>query len=285
MTVASAIIVQCRLRLGDTDGDYLTMDRGLTWLDEGHNQFVEILYPLRRTKSFTVAEGQESFTLPDDLLILEVVTVTQETRHQLQYKTPQEFERLKTTGRNASRPDYWTLKDGKLYVFPMFGTASKVVLINDTQSTSSTSFTLASTSNLRDYGRAIVGTQEEIEYTTRGSVSISGATRGVGGTVASSHASGISMTQTDLEIQYPRRASALASQSTPDIPSFLHQKLQNYVLYLAELSRGQVSKADYYYNLWLSDLEAARATVTRQQIQYPVRMLDVDRFNRFRREG
>lgn len=284
MTVASAIITQCRLRLGDTSGDYLTMDRGLTWLDEAHNAMVEILYPLRRTKSFTVDVAQEAFTLPDDLLILEVVTVTQELRHQLQYRTPQEFERLKTRGRQTGRPDYWTHKDGKLYVYPMFGVASKAVVVNASTTTTDTTLTFASTTNLRDYGRGILGTQEEVEYTTKGSLTLSGVTRGYAGTTASTHASGAFLTQTDLEIQYPRRASALASTSTPDTPSWTHQKLQNYVLYLAELSRGNASKADFYYNLWLQDLESARQSIQQKQLQQPVRMIDVDHYNRYRRD-
>lgn len=285
MATASAIIAQIRLRLGDTSGDFLTTDRGLTWLDEAHDQMVEILRPLKRTKSYTVAQYQEVFDLPADYIIFEVVTCTQSQRHQLEYRTPQEFEKLKMTGRQIGRPDFYTVQDGKLYVWPMFGTASKAVIINASTTTSDTTITLASTSNLRDFGRFIVGTQEEGEYTTRGSTSISVVTRGLGGTVASSHASGVSLTQTDLELQYARRASALASTGTPDTPAWTHPKLQNYVLYVAELSRGNAPKADYYWSLWQKDLEDAQFNVKKVQNQQNLRVKDVDNWSRYRREG
>src|SRR6185295_5009801 len=132
----------------------------------------------------------------------------------------------------------------------------------------------------RDYGRAILGTQEEIEYTTKGSNFISGVSRGLGGTTASVHASNATLVQTDFEIQYPRRASALASTSTPDIPSYLHQKLENYVLYLAELSQGNASKAQQYYQLWKQDLLDCEHTVKRQKVQRPLRIQDADRSGR-----
>lgn len=279
MSTASAIITQCRLRLGDTAGDYLTTDRALAWLDEANNAFVEILYPLRRTKSFTVAVGQESFSLPDELLILEVVVVTQAQRHKVDYRNPVEFDRMKTAGRLTYPPQYWTIKDQKLYIWPMFPVASKAVAVTGSlaSSVSASTFSLASTGNLRDYGRAIIGTQEEIEYTTKGSDYISGVTRGLGGTTASVHSSNAVVTQTDFEIQYPRRASALASTSTPDIPSYLHQKLENYVLYLAELSQGNASKAQQYYQLWKQDILDCEYTVKRQNVQRPLRIMDADR--------
>lgn len=276
MPVASAIVTNCRLRLGDVAGDYLTMDRALTWLDQAQNAFVEILYPLRRTKSFVVVANQESFALPDELIILEVVVVTQALRHKVEYRSPVEFERLKTTGRMTYPPQYWTIRDNRLYIWPLYPIASKTSTVNDTQGTASTTFTLASTGNFRDYGRAIVGTQEEIEYTGKTDTSLTGVMRGVGGTVASSHASGTTITQTDFEIQYPRKASALGSQSTPDIPSYTHQKLENYVLYLSEMSQGNVTKAQEYYQLWKQDLLDCEYSVKRQQVQRPLRIVDAD---------
>jgi len=277
MTTASAIVDLCRLRFGDTAADFLTTDRCLAWLDEAQNAFVEILYPLRRTKSFIVVANQESFTLPDELVILEVVTVTRSMRHEMKYLIPTEFERMKTSSRMTGWPAYWTLKDQRLYIWPFFSIASAYAITGQTHTSSETQIKLASVGGFRDYGRAIIGTQEEIEYTGISSTFLTGVTRGVGGTVASSHASGASITQTDFEIQYPRRASALASTSTPDIPSVYQQKLQNYVLYLAELSRGNSAKAMTYYELWKQDIQDCEYNVKKQQVQRPLRIIDADR--------
>jgi hypothetical protein len=279
MATASAIITQARLRYGDSDTApvFLTTDRCLTWLDEWQNAFVEVLLPLRRTKSFTVAANQESFSLPSDYVILEVATVTQSLRHPLKYLIPTEFERQKTSGRMTGWPQYYTFRDDKLYIWPFFSIASKTTTVNDTTTATAASITLASTGNLRDYGRGIIGTQEEIEYTNKGSNYINGVTRGVGGTTASTHASGITLTQTDLEFHYPRRASALASTSTPDINPLYHQSGQNYLLYLAETARGNNQKGMQYYDLFQEDLRKAEYNVKKQQIQRPLRIADGDR--------
>lgn len=279
MPTASVIIDQVRLRFGDTAGDFLTTDRCLTWLDEAQNAFVEILYPLRRTKSFTVAANQEYFTLPDELIILEVVVVTQGVRHRCQYRIPTEFERLKTSMRMTYPPQYWTIKDQKLYVWPLFPLASEstTVVGSLASTTTASTFSVSDTSAFRDYGRLILGTQEEVEYTSKGSDYFAGVTRGLGGTVASVHASNAAVVQTDFEIQYPRRASALASTSTPDLPSVYQQKLQTYLLYLAELSRGNSQKAMTYYDLWKRDLEDCEYNVKKQQVQRPLRVVDMDR--------
>lgn len=279
MPTASAIIDLCRLRFGDSTADFLTTDRVLTWLDEAQNAFVEILYPLRRTKAFIVSANQEYFTLPDELIILEVVTVTRALRHQLKYLIPTEFERMKTTSKMTGYPQYWTKKDQLLYIWPFFSTAGNTSTVGDTVNTTQTSIKLTSLSGIRNYGRALLGTQEEVEYTgvDTAAVSLTGVTRATGGTIASSHASGVIVRQGDFEIQYPRRASALASTSTPDIPSVYQQKLQNYVLYLAELSRGNSTKAMTYYDLWNQDLQNCTYDVKKQQVQRPLRILDADR--------
>lgn len=279
MPTASAIIDQVRLRFGDTAGDFLTTDRCLTWLDEAQNAFVEILYPLRRTKSFTVVANQEYFTLPDELIILEVVVVTQGVRHRCQYRIPTEFERLKTSMRMTYPPQYWTKKDEKLYIWPLFplASASTTVVGSLASSTTASTFSISSGATFRDYGRAILGTQEEIEYTGKSTTALTGVTRGLGGTTASTHASNATLVQTDFEIQYPRRASALASTSTPDLPSVYQQKLQTYLLYLAELSRGNSQKAMTYYDLWKRDLQDCEYNVKKQQVQRPLRVIDADR--------
>lgn len=281
MTTASAIITQIRLRYGDSDTapEFLTTDRCLTWLDQANNSFIEILLPLRRKKTYPVVANQESFDLPSDYVILEVATVSQSLRHQLKYLTPVEFDRMKTTGKRTGWPQYYTFQDAKLYVWPFFSTAStSTAVVGSLASTvSATAFSVTSTTGLRNYGRIILGTQEEIEYTTVATGYISGVTRGVGGTTASVHASNAVVQQTDLEFTYPRRASALASTTSLDIPVWAQQKLENYVLYLAETARGNSQKGMQYYDLWLKDLDDARYLVKKEQIQRPLRIVDGDR--------
>lgn len=276
MATASALISDIRVKFGDTAGNYLGTDLVLTWLDQAQARFVETTFPLRRTRGYVVAANQDYFDLPADLILIEVATVDREVRRVLRWISPQDYERRRTAYQNASGyPCFWTLKEGKLYVWERFATASLTTTLGSALSTTATSITLASTDNLRSYGRAIIES-EEVEYNTKGSTSISGVTRGVGGTTAASHASNATVTQVDFEIFHSYHPPALASTSTPEIQAVYHDKLELYVLYLAHMAEGHVEKSRHYFELWTAAVDEIRYNLSRRQLSRPLRVANVD---------
>lgn len=243
MTTASSLISDIQTKVGDASGNYLTASLALTWLDQAQKQYVTRLLPLDRTKSFVVTANQEAFTVPDESIMLMSVLVSRDYRHPMKYLDVRKFEAVRSSIFNATGyPTYWTEKDGKIYVWPRFTSASLTSTLNATSAASNTTLTLASTGNLRSAGRAIVGT-EEIEYTAKTSTTLTGVTRGVGGTTAASYASAQLITQTDLEYVYSRHAAALSLTSEPEIKEAYHENLQWWVMYLYYSGEGANDKA------------------------------------------
>lgn len=263
------------MKFGDSPGDFLTDALSLTWFDQAQREFVT-LFPLRRTKGFVLTANQDSFDIPAEMIVIEVVTVSREIRRTLQWVTPSVYERNRTALQDASGyPTHWTLKDGRLYVWPRFNTASLTTTVNASTTISASTITLASTGNLRTYGRAIIDS-EEVEYTAKATTTITGVLRGVGGTNAATHISGASVTQVDFELFYPYKPAFLTSSTSPEIAEIYHEKLELYVLYLAHMAEGHVEKARHYYDLWLEAVKSVQYQITRRQMSQPMRVQNID---------
>ena len=117
MTTAGTLASDIRTRFGDTAADYLTDALILTWLDQAQNDFCNTLYPLTRTKSFTVSANQDAVTVPSDVLMIEVCVQARGMRRPLRYVKPGEWENQRSLVQNAvGYPVIFTEKDGLLYL-------------------------------------------------------------------------------------------------------------------------------------------------------------------------
>jgi hypothetical protein len=276
MTTASVLISDIRTKVGDASANFLSTDLALTWLDQGQRKLVQILKPLRHTKGFVVSANQDYFDVPDNAILIQLALHARDIRRPITRVNIGEFELARSRVQNATGyPTIWTEKDGKIYVWPRYNSASLTTTVNATTEASNTTLTLASTGNLRSYGRAILGS-EEVEYRAKTSTTLTGVTRGVGGTTAASYASGQTVTQVDFEVTYSRHAVALASTTEPEIKEVWHEDLQYYVMYLYYMSEGNLDKANAMYALWKDVLKQAEYTALRQHIAKPLQVKDFD---------
>ena len=276
MTTASALISDLQVKVGDTAANFLTTALGLTWFDEAQKKIVEILQPLDRTATRSVAQYQEAFAVPSEVIMIEAVTSLQGIRRILKRVTPSEYNLQKSAVQNAiGYPQIWTEKDGYIYVWPQIGTASLTTTVNASTTAAATTVTMASTGNLRSNGRVTIDS-EEIEYTNKTSTTIAGCTRGMGGTTAATHVSAATVTQMDLEFYYTRHAIALASTAAPEIKPIWHENLQLYVAYLYYMSEGNVSKAQVMKALWDEVIKEATYIAEREHMAGPLTVKDID---------
>ena len=276
MANASVILGNTRVKFGDTRGDFITDTVGLTWLNQATDELCEILMPLRRLKGEPVEANQESFAVPTDHIVTEIAYHARGLRQPLEYRDPETFFQLKQSIDGAvGDPRVWTEFEGRIYLWPRYGSASSTTTLSlsGTLSTTSTVITIATVGQLRSNGIVRVDS-EDVQYTTIGtSGTLGGVIRGYSGTTGAQHATGATVTQLDFQILYRRRPASLAAVTAePDVPLFLHKKFENYILYLAYFAEGNVDKANFYLDLWRKDLADADYPIAKEQVARTLRV-------------
>lgn len=276
MPTASVILGNARVKFGDTSSNFITDSIGLTWLNQATDQLVEEIQPLRRLAGQAVSADQESFTIPSDNIVIEVAYHARGLRQPLEYKDPEVFFQLKQSIDGAvGDPRVWTEFEDRIYVWPRYGSASNTTSLSlaGTLSTTSTTLTVATSSQLRSSGIIRVDS-EDIQYSGKGSSgTLGGVVRGFSGTTANQHATSATVTQLDFQLLYRRRPASLgAVTAEPDIPAFLHRKLENYILYLAYFAEGNVQKANFHLDLFRKDVADADYPLTKEQVSRTLRV-------------
>lgn len=278
MATASAILDDLRSKWGDTAKDFLSDSISLEWLDQAQKQLSAELRPLKRIKGFLVSANQDYFAVPDDVIMVEVATTNKGLRRVLRRVTPGEYRQQQIAVDNAvGDPVFWTEIEERIYVWPRFSGASKTTTVNASTTAAATTVTMASTGNLRSNGQIIVDS-EEMEYTGKTSTTITGVTRGVGGTTSATHVSAAAVTQLDFELIYQRHPKTLASQTDElEIKEIWHKPLlQNYVMYLAYMAEGSTEKANAQYQIWSQGIAQAKEISRRRHVAGPLLVRDFE---------
>lgn len=276
MANASVLIADIQRKFGDTAGNFADSTILLTWLDEAQGQFCDDLYPLVRTKGYTISDDQDSITIPSNMILIEVATVTRGLRRTIRSVKPGEWENQRSMVQNAvGYPVIFTQKDNRIYFWPRFESASLTTTTGASISTTTTTVLCATTGNLRSFGRVTIDS-ESIEYTNKNATSILGCTRGVGGTTAATHASAATVTQEDFELTYRRSPDALTATTAPEIPDNYHTDLEYYCLYLLHKSEGNDIKANQYLQLWSEFIRQAKYKFGRKTLAGPLMVRDID---------
>ncbi len=277
MSTGSQLISDIRTRFGDSAGNYLTDALVLTWLDNAQSDFVDAQYPLIRTKAFTVAANADYITAPSDKVLIDLCVMTRGLRRPLKNVNPVEWEQQRSMVQNAvGYPVIWTEKDGRVYFWPRFSSASaNSTLSAATLSTTATTILMATTSVFSSFGRGIVDS-EEFSYNSKDSTSLIGVTRGEGGTTATSHASSATVYLADVELTYRRTAVALATNTSPEIPTIDHSDLEYYALYMAYTSEGSNAKAEAAWQMWEDAMKRAKFKYGRKSLSGPLTVKDIN---------
>lgn len=235
---------------GDPERDWLTDEIALDFLDRAQRRFCHKVLPLDEYQDFAVVAKVNRYSVATDCITPVAVMWYQSKTEKLTYVTPEQWQRIERDHPNATgNPDVYAYIRRQLLLGPQVpSTRSATALASGVAFASATTLALTAASGVfRSKGFLRIGSAagEVVEYNTVSGATISGITRGVHNTTAASLASGDSITQQDFIMQY-RRAPAILSATTsvPEIPSWAHDYLEKYALYLAWLARGDQAKAD-----------------------------------------
>lgn len=276
MTTASALMAQVQTELGDTSGIKFTSSMIYGWLDEAQKVWVMSLRNLKGIKSYSIVTNQDSVALPSNCVMIEAIAGSRGWLKKIAPITTTDFLNQQSAVQNAygTDPSNYSEMDGRIYLYPRYSNSSLVSLLNATTAAADTTLTLASTGNLRSYGRVGIGS-EDVEYTGKTSTTLTGCRRGVGGTTAASYASGQAVTMHDLTFYYRKSADTLASTASPEIRPVYHETLKLYAKYLAYKMEGSHDVAAREYELWTAALSQAAYTAKKENVgQTQIRDMD-----------
>lgn len=276
MPTASIILDRVRARYGDTNSDFVTNGAGMAWLDYAQNELVTKFMPLDRLTGFVVSANQEAFTIPSDSLEIDTVWHAKAIRSVLKYLEPVEFFKKKMVAQSATGyPVYWTEFEKRIYVWPMYGTASQTGSASGAITAATTEISVVTVSGFEIQGLVEVASSAEIiQYTNTATGNIKGCIRGYAGTTAASFASTATLTQMPLQVLYKRLAASLATVTeTPELPTFYHRALEEWVLYLAFSAEGAGAKAEAQYQIYQRELEKLEYQGSKQAMG-PLRITD-----------
>lgn len=281
MATASALMAQVQAELGDpnadSNGGKFTSAVVYGWLDEAQKKWCVHLMPLIGIDSQTVVTNQDSVAMATDAIQVDAISSGRGWLRKVQAISITDWLNQQSAVQTAlaTDPSMWTEIDQRVYVFPRYSGSSLVSLINASTSTTATTLTMASTGNLRSYGRAKINQSEVIEYTGKTDTSLTGVRRGLGNTTAAAYASAASVAQCDYNAYYRRYPITLASTATPEIKAAYHECLKSYAKYMGYMMEGSFDKAKEQFTIWASDLQAAEYN-EKKKVTGPLRVRDMD---------
>lgn len=247
MATAGSIASSMRVLYGDVDRDWLTDAIALEFIDKGQKRFVNKVLPLDEYQDFLIVAKQTRYDVATDTIWPVGMMWYRSKNAKLDYVTPEQWERIEVNHPNATGdPDVYTFIRRQILIGPQVPqSAATVAAASGAMSTTATTLGLtAASGTFRTKGFVKIDS-EVVEYTGVATTTLTGCTRGVHNTTATSHASAATVTQIDLIMRYRRAPAAItATTASPEIPAPYHEYLEKYGLYLAFLARGDNAKAD-----------------------------------------
>lgn len=247
MATAGSMLANVRQVIGDPDRDYVTDAVGLEWLSKAQEEFCDEVLPLDEFKAYAVTAKKVRFDLPTDAIIVMRLMWYQTRTEKLRYLGPHKFAEYEESFPNStgSPPDHYTMERRQIVVGPQVPqTNSATALASGNIASTATLLGLtAASGTFRSKGFVIIGS-EVIEFHALATTTLTPVTRGMFGTSPASIASGAQVTQVDMIAAYRKIPAALtATTASPEIPVVWHRHLEQYLLYLAWLARGDKDKA------------------------------------------
>jgi len=268
MATAGSMMTSIRKILGDPNGDFANDNTIYDWLNRGQGQFCQNVLALDEIHDYPIVAKQSRYDLPSTCIIPIWIQWYQSRVAKLEYTPPNLWARVEERNPSATgTPDRYTVIRNQLLLGPQVPTtSSKTHLGSGAMTTANTTISLATTPIFRSKGFIKVDS-EVIEYTALATTTMTGCARGLHGTTAATHASGVTVTQIDLQMLYRRTPAVIAATSTvPDIPLVYHDHLEMYALYLGWLARGDSEKAKAAFELVTQGEKDAKKIVGRRSM-------------------
>lgn len=274
MAQAGSMLTNIKKLIGDPDSDFLDDTTGLTWLDKAQQRFCDNVLALDEIKDYTITAKVQRYDLPTDTIMPIAVRWFKSSNRKLRYAVPDLWYKLEAARPNSTgNPYHYTVIRRQLVIGPEVPqTASANTTASGTMTASATTLNLAAASGTFRTRGFVKIEDEVIEYSGVATTTLTGAIRGVHGTTAASHSSGVTLTEVDFQMTYRKTPAALSTGASPDIPAPFHRYLEQYALYLAWLARGDSAKAQAALTEFEQMEEQAKKSVSRRAMDGVVKM-------------
>src|SRR4030067_2574116 len=283
MSTVSGVIATGRVELGEvltgaqsaTSGKFWINSEIAEWINKAHKIIASRIPNLIvQDKSFALVANQDKYPIFSDLIQTEKVTY-----RDLYTIYPDSLRKIEDRGGSDVLIDIPTecviwgtqASNGYFIISPRPSTSAKTTTINQSGFTASTTtLTVASTSNFESRGRIIIES-EEIEYSAKNSTQLLQLVRGRGGTTAASHANGTTVTQADIHIFYNRQPSELIFSSSVEIPIRYDALLYLYAAAFGLRKQGDSPGFISFINLFKDGLRDAVSVEASRQSERVIR--------------
>ncbi len=272
MATAGSLIANICLQVGDPNQDWLTDTVGEEWLDAAQQRFCHEVLALDEIADYPLTARQKRYDLPTNCVIPMSALWWKNSTRRLDYQDPSKFEEYEvyhplTTG----YPRCYSIIRRQVVVGPAAPVADSATALASgaTTNTATTIGLTAASGTFRTKGfLQNQTTGEVVEYTNVSTTTVTGCTRGVHGTAATTVASGQQWKEIDLQVRYRRNPTPItATTQVPDIPSAFHRYLEYFVLFKAWLARGDKAKSDAAYTLFEQEEKRAKDTTGRRAFE------------------
>lgn len=153
-----------------------------------------------------------------------------ERDHILQPVTLEQWTELMRSD-SYGTPRFYIIKEGKLQVYPSNDSAAETTTLDGGITDSATTIKLASITGLEQKGRGLIETEVVEWQHINSSKELLNCRRGLEGTTAAAHLTGVAFTYRNFEYDYFSVPTAMTTGVTPIIPTQYHEALVLYSAY------------------------------------------------------
>ena len=135
------------------------------------------------------------------------------------------------TSDSYGTPRFYIIKEGKLQIYPSTSAAAATTTLNGGISDSATTIKLTAVTGLEMKGRGLIESEVVEWQYINSSKELLNCRRGLEGTTAAAHLTGVAFTYRNIEYDYFKVPTLIATGETPIVPVQYHEALVVYASY------------------------------------------------------
>lgn len=270
---------EVRQRIGETSTTHFTNAQINAVLNEAQRDFASMGGIVEADTGYSLVANQYLYTAPANYINSRYLLFEEDTK--LRYVTHRElFNFLRAQPDSKGDPDYWSLWDREIRVFPTPSASADSTTLNGAVASGDATITVVSTAGFPTSGRIKIN-NEEIQYYNTDATNFLQCRRGMAGTTAASHSDTDPVNELNLRLFYYKDPDAMSVDAdTPEIPQPYHDVLIYYAASMLKNKDMLYDQAQYFMGIYMQKKAQAHAEIKMRQRDRSPRMLPGDRGRR-----
>lgn len=260
----ATLVTKTRTLLREPVAGFFTDAQIEQWLIEAQDLFTYRTECLRAIDSFATVAEVRDYALPARVISFDkIAAIYYDQDRKLQYiDEPQWYSLTAYQPYMSGDPEYYTLQDGRLHVWPVpnsTNSAATTTLSAAIVGAGDTTATVVSNAVFPfNTGRVVIGS-EVIEFRGRsGTASLLNLRRGLEDTTAVAHLLGATVTEQDIWVHHIRRPAVMSATIGTEIPDAYGYLLVNYAAAQGWAKRADQNMSRHWLTVWEAGLANAQ---------------------------